>query len=303
MAFIALPDAGRRGRRAWVVAIGGPAPKAWDEVLAGLGLEAVHVTQPHAQSDGAEDDDTIAIFDEETRPPGSVATTWSPRLPDDGLVLLWHAGGYSAAIDLLAALEPAHLRSRVVICAPDTPTTDVGAQVRERGGLTWWRAPWASWVVSLALDALQRLPAAGMLAPAQALERLQRDARVRPRRFLATVADAARQALGQSDRASERGAALISVLPNPHRCNQSVQDVPASIRARLHHVAALRELGESRAALEMARDVVASQEGSHGAAWGYAQLMLGWALVSNDDIEGGKAAHRAALERLARHRS
>jgi len=198
MAFIALPDSGRRGRRAWVVAFGGTPPKVWEEVLTGLGMEAIHVVGPGetASEYDREDDDTIAIFDEETRPPGSVHTTWTPPLPDDGLVLLWHADGYAAALDQLAALEPGHLRARVVVCAPDTPSADVGALVRDRGGLTWWRAPWASWVIALALDALQRVPAAGMLAPAQALERLQRDARVRPRRFLATVADAARQALG-----------------------------------------------------------------------------------------------------------
>ena len=229
MAFIALPDAGRQGERAWVFAVGGEAPEEWTAVLAGLGLEAVHVDPPPSAAQDLEEDDTAVIFDEETRPPGSVGSHWSPSLPEDGLVLLWHAEGFDAAIGLLSGLDPAHLRSRVVICAPDAPTGDLGAQVRDRGGLTWWRAPWAPWVLSLALAALRRAPAAGMLAPAQALERLQRDARVRPRRFLATVADAARQALGADG-------AEVLVLDAPAE-DGGVETVRLSwVQGRVHNV-------------------------------------------------------------------
>lgn len=109
--------------------------------------------------------------------------------------------------------------------------------------------------------------------------------------------DAARQALAQSSRASERGAALISGLPDPRRCNARVDDVPVSIRGRLHRVEALRQLGEAKPALELSGQIVDSLEGTDGAAWGYAQLAMGWALIINDDIEGGKQAHVAALER------
>lgn len=186
---------------AWVVAIGGPAPEAWQAVLGQLGMAVVSASgavdpQEIDPQEVDPTDDTIPIFDAETLPPGRGRARCPHPIPDDALVLLWHAEGYAAALGQLAALEPPHLRARVVLSAPDSPPADLGAQVRDRGGLTWWRAPWAAWVITLALEALRRRPAAGMLAPAQALERLQRDARVRPRRFLATVADAARQALG-----------------------------------------------------------------------------------------------------------
>ena len=181
---------------AWVVAVGSPAPNAWQDVLEQLGMAVVRTSTAGRPLAPDPTDDTIPIFEADTRPPGQKSSPWTHPVPDGALVLLWHADGYAAALDQLASLEPPHLRARVVLSAPDVPPADLGARVRERGGLTWWRAPWAAWVIRLALEALRRRPTAGMLAPAQALERLQRDARIRPQRFLATIADAAKQALG-----------------------------------------------------------------------------------------------------------
>ena len=208
---LATDTTGRRGHRVWVISDEGPPPDEWATLLSRIGVEVVEVAvrsrtpppeRPERRGVGSpppapddDDDVTEVVFDADTAPPGARVAEWTVDVADDGPILLWHPDGFEAALVRLSQLEPAHLRARTLVCAPGPPPAGFGDTVRQQGGLSWWRAPWKPWLVTLAMEALSRRPGPGLLVPTRALEELQRDARVRPQNFLAAVADAAREAL------------------------------------------------------------------------------------------------------------
>ena len=152
-AAIAPEHRGQPGQRIWTLTHPTHLPHDWPAILRSVGLDLIHVGRAddfpaRTPVDAAGSDETTErVFEADTAPPRP-RPCWHD-IDDDGLILIWHPTSFEGARQQLEQIGPPHLRARAVVCAPGLPPSGFADAIRQLGGLTWWRAPWNPWLITL----------------------------------------------------------------------------------------------------------------------------------------------------------